>query len=135
MTSESNRRKFLGTAAGVAAFTIVPRHALGGPGYVPPSDKVTLAYIGTGTQGLREMLTLLPAPEIQIVAVCDPNRDAAGYRDFGKDSLLRTIRQTLNKSDWRAGSEGLQELSRLGRGELLQHPDTAQSTLHFGRRR
>ena len=29
MTSESNRRKFLGTAAGAAAFTLVPRHALG----------------------------------------------------------------------------------------------------------
>ena len=58
MTSESNRRKFLGTAAGAAAFTLVPRHALGGPNYVPPSDKINLAYIGVGTQGLREMLPL-----------------------------------------------------------------------------
>jgi len=106
MTSESNRRKFLGTAAGAAAFTIVPRHALGGPNYVPPSDKVTLAYIGNGTQGLREMLNLLAAPEIRIVAVCDPNRDATGYRDFGRDSLLKGIRQALKKSDWRPGSEG-----------------------------
>src|SRR5690348_7557136 len=83
MTSDPNRRRFLGAAAGAAAFTIVPRHAIGGPNYVPPSDKVTLAYIGTGTQGLREMLNLLAAPEIRIVAVCDPNRDAVGYRDFG----------------------------------------------------
>jgi hypothetical protein len=106
MTSESNRRKFLGTAAGAAAFTIVPRHALGGPNYVPPSDKVTLAYIGTGTQGLREMLNLLAAPEIRIVAVCDPNREAVGYRDFGRDSLLKDIRHALQKPEWRAGSEG-----------------------------
>src|SRR3954449_8457990 len=105
MTSDLNRRKFIGAAAAGAAFTIVPRHVLGAP-FVPPSDKVTLAYIGTGTQGLREMLTLLPAPEVRIVAVCDPNRDATGYRDFGRDGLLRSIRQTLNKSDWRAGSEG-----------------------------
>ena len=74
MASDSNRRKFLGTAAGVAAFTIVPRHVLGGPGMVAPSDKITLAHIGTGTEGLREMLPLLAAPEIQIVAVCDPNK-------------------------------------------------------------
>src|SRR6185312_10177569 len=47
-----------------------------------------------------------PAPEIQIVAVCDPNRDATNYRDFGRDTLLKTIRQTLKKSDWRPGSEG-----------------------------
>jgi len=106
MTSEPNRRKFLGTAAGAAAFTIVPRHALGGPNYVPPSDKVNLAYIGTGTQGLRELLNLVAAPELRIVAVCDPNRDAVGYRDFGRDGLLKNIRDALKKSDWRAGSEG-----------------------------
>jgi Oxidoreductase family, NAD-binding Rossmann fold/Oxidoreductase family, C-terminal alpha/beta domain len=100
MTSESNRRNFLGTAAGAAAFTILPRRALGA------SDKINLAYIGTGTQGLREMLNLLAAPEIRIVAVCDPNRDAVGYRDFGRDGLLKNIREALKKNDWRAGSEG-----------------------------
>ena len=47
-----------------------------GPSYIPPSDKITLAHIGVGTEGLREMLSLLPIPEIQIVAVCDPNKDA-----------------------------------------------------------
>ena len=100
MTSESNRRNFLGTAAGAAAFTILPRRARGA------SDKINLAYIGTGTQGLREMLNLLAAPEIRIVAVCDPNRDAVGYRDFGRDGLLKNIREALKKNDWRAGSEG-----------------------------
>ncbi|MDE3164787.1 MAG: Gfo/Idh/MocA family oxidoreductase [Acidobacteriota bacterium] len=106
MMSETNRRKFLGAAAGAAAFTIIPRHALGGPGYVPPSDKITLAHIGTGTEGLREIFNLLAAPEIRIVAVCDPNRDATGYRDFGRDSLLRDIREALKKPDWRPGGEG-----------------------------
>lgn len=49
-----NRRDFLGSAAAASlAITIVPRHVLGGPGYVPPSDKITLGYIGCGTQGLR----------------------------------------------------------------------------------
>src|SRR5256885_11194077 len=68
-----SRRKFMlagGTA--VAAFTIVPRHVLGGPGFVAPSEKITLAYIGCGTQGLREMVPMLTMPEIQIVAACDP---------------------------------------------------------------
>src|SRR5207302_823529 len=41
MTSDQNRRKFLGNAAATAAaFTIVPRHVLGGPGVVAPSDKI-----------------------------------------------------------------------------------------------
>ncbi len=105
--SDINRRKFLGTAAASAAFTIVPRHVLGGPGVVAPSDKITLAYIGTGTQGLREMLPLLAIPDIQIVSVCDPCKDAVGYRDWSRDSLLKSIRSTLGKPDWRAGSEGV----------------------------
>ncbi|HNY87071.1 MAG TPA: twin-arginine translocation signal domain-containing protein, partial [Candidatus Hydrogenedentes bacterium] len=38
-----DRRTFLGTGAGLAAasaFTIVPRHVLGGAGFTAPSDKL-----------------------------------------------------------------------------------------------
>src|SRR5271157_2910885 len=106
MISDQNRRRFLGTAAATAAFTIVPRHVLGGPGFVAPSDKITLAHIGMGTQGLREIVSLLPVPEIQIVAVCDPNKEAAGYKDWSADGILRSLRMAIGKPDWRAGSEG-----------------------------
>ena len=55
-----SRRKFLGqTAAAAIGFAIVPRHVLGGAGYVPPSDKVNIAFIGVGAQGLRVMLHFL----------------------------------------------------------------------------
>ena len=107
MNNQSNRRKFLGSAAATAAFTIVPRHVLGGQGFVPPSDKITLGYIGTGTQGLREMAALLPIQDIQIVSVCDPSKEAIGYRDFSKDGLLATMRRALGKPDWKAGGDGL----------------------------
>jgi hypothetical protein len=101
-----NRRKFLETASASACFTIIPRHVLGGRGVVPPSDKITLAYIGTGTQGLREMPKLIAIPEIRIVAVCDPSKYAIGYRDWGRDSLLNEMRKALGKPDWMAGTEG-----------------------------
>ena len=44
-----DRRDFLkkGTSA-IFAFTIIPRHVLGGQGYVPPSDQLTKGIIGTG---------------------------------------------------------------------------------------
>jgi len=101
MTSDQNRRKFIATAAGAAAFTIVPRHVLGGQGVVAPSDKITLAHIGMGTEGLREMVDqLIPMPEIQIVAVCDPNKDAVGYRDWDSMGLLTSIRRAIGKPDW-----------------------------------
>lgn len=107
MTNDSNRRNFLGTAAATAAFTIVPRHVLGGQGFVAPSDKITLGYIGTGTQGLREMVALLPIPEIQIVSVCDPSKEAIGYLDWSPAGLLSSMRKLLGKSDWKAGGDGL----------------------------
>jgi len=106
MSNDSNRRKFLGTTAGAAAFTILPRRLLARSGEVPPSDKITLAHIGAGTEGLRELPQLLAAPEIQVVSVCDPCKFAAGYRDWSRDGLLRDLRRALHKPDWRAGSEG-----------------------------
>ena len=104
--TDSNRRKFIGAAAGAAAFTIVPRHVLGGPNTVAPSDKITLACIGTGTQALREIPTLLAAPEIQIVSVCDPNRHPTGYGDWSANGITTSLRRALGKPDWRPGPEG-----------------------------
>ncbi|MGB7762574.1 MAG: Gfo/Idh/MocA family oxidoreductase [Bryobacteraceae bacterium] len=107
MTPDQNRREFLGAAAGVAAFTIVPRAVLGGPGFVAPSDKITLAYVGVGTQGLRELLPMLAVPDIQVVSVCDPCRDAVEYRDWSRGGLLSAIRNTLGKPDWWAGADSV----------------------------
>lgn len=103
-----NRRKFLElTSTAAVGFTIIPRHVLGGKNFIAPSDKLTLAYIGTGTQGIREMLPMLAVPEIQIVAVCDPNKNAIGYRDWGKDYLKDEIRKAINKNDWEPGGDKL----------------------------
>ena len=67
-----DRRKFITSSIGASvAFSIVPRNVLGGVGFVPPSDKLTLAYIGCGTQGMREMTELIANPKITL-SVCDP---------------------------------------------------------------
>src|SRR5438067_6476005 len=96
-----SRRKFMLTSgAAAAAFTIVPRHVLGGPGFVPPSEKIALAYIGCGTQGLREMTSMLNLPEVQIVAVCDPVKESNDYVDWSKDGLRSEIASAMGKSDW-----------------------------------
>ncbi len=100
-----DRRRFVElTTSAAMAFTIVPRHVLG-KGFVPPSDKITLAYIGIGTQGLRELLSMLTVPEIQIVAVCDPNKEARGYRDWGINYLKDEIRKTIKKPNWNPGGD------------------------------
>ena len=86
------RRTFLGGIAAATAFTVVPRHVLGGEGHVAPSEKTTLAGIGTGGQGLQNMMRLQRLPEIQVVAVCDVNRESGGYLSWnwtqGKEERL-----------------------------------------------
>lgn len=70
--SSLSRRRFIsltGTAALSAA--IVPRYVLGGPGYTPPSDKLNIAMIGTGGQGMQNLRNLLIEKDVQIVALAD----------------------------------------------------------------
>jgi predicted dehydrogenase len=74
-----NRRKFLGQLVVGSAAVVVPRHVLGGAGYVAPSSKTTLAGVGVGGQGTQNMIRFQQFPEIQIVAVCDVNRAGGGY--------------------------------------------------------
>jgi GFO/IDH/MocA oxidoreductase family protein len=113
---EFNRRTFLTNAAATAAaFTIVPRHVLGGPQFIAPSDKITMAYIGVGTQGIRELMELLPSPDVQVVAVCDPNTDSNNYVDWSKNGLRNSIGKFLNKPGWRDGAEGIPGGREVGR--------------------
>ncbi len=103
-----NRRKFLGSAAAASlAFTIVPRHVLGGQGFVAPADKITLGYIGCGTQGLREMASLIADPEIQIVSVCDPNKFTTDYVDWSLNDVRNSIRNALDDKSWGEGLKGI----------------------------
>ena len=122
---ELNRRRFLkysasaaGAAAG-AAVTIVPRHVLGGQGHVPPSEKLTMALIGCGTQGLTELVRMLPIPQIQLVAVCDPNTQSEDYIEWGKGSVRRTIAAGLGKPQWRQDAKGAPGGREVGR-EIIE---------------
>jgi len=112
---EINRRKFVRSAVAAGLFSVVPRHVLGGPGYVAPSEKITLAHIGMGTQGFSELGALLEDPQIQIVAVCDPNTDSSDYVEWGKHSIRACIRKYLDNPSWREGDDGCPGGREVGR--------------------
>ena len=114
MPTNMSRRKFLGAAMAPAVFQVVPRHVVG-RGYVAPNDKVTLGYIGLGTQGLRELGSLLASPAVQIVAVCDPNRESNDYVDWSKNALRNAIRHLIGNPNWRAGVDGIPGGREVGR--------------------
>ncbi|MGB8489795.1 MAG: Gfo/Idh/MocA family oxidoreductase [Bacteroidales bacterium] len=91
------RRDFLrkSTAAAIA-FTIIPRHVLGGQGYKAPSDQLTKGIIGVGGMGLGH----IPYEGTRVVAMCDVDRshldqaiaqaggNIPGYHDF-RDLIAR----------------------------------------------
>jgi predicted dehydrogenase len=73
------RRTFFRTSAALAAPLFVPASALGRGGQVSPSNRITMAVIGTGNMGLGDLLDFLKDERVQIVAVCDVNRQSPGY--------------------------------------------------------
>ncbi|MFH1264280.1 MAG: Gfo/Idh/MocA family oxidoreductase, partial [Planctomycetota bacterium] len=107
------RRQFLGTATALAAPLVVPSGALGLNGDAPPSERVTLGFIGTGGRGTGNMRAFLPLASAQVVAVCDVNRDkreaaarivaqhyAAGGRGSGKPcDAYNDFRELLARDD------------------------------------
>ena len=93
-----------GAAAAAATFTIVPRHVLGGFGFIPPSEKITLACVGFGTQAIREIGGILASPDVQIVAVCDVEKDGVNYLEWSKNDIRNGIRRLIGNPSWREGA-------------------------------
>ncbi len=62
MSARSTRRNFLHATAALAgtaaAISIVPRHVLGGPRKIPPSEKMNVAGIGIGGMGAGNLADL-----------------------------------------------------------------------------
>ena len=106
----ATRRQFLrqttALALSAAAFpSLIPASALGKPGKVAPSNRITIGCIGVGAQGLGDMGNFLKEKDAQVVAVCDAkndqleqardrvnqhyqNKDCATYGDF-RDVVTR----------------------------------------------
>jgi len=91
-SSSISRRNFLASAGAAAAFTIVPRHVLGGPAFTAPSDKLNIAHIGVGGRGGAQVNGCSGE---NVVAMVDVDESRAGgnfakfpaakkYKDFRK---------------------------------------------------
>jgi myo-inositol 2-dehydrogenase/D-chiro-inositol 1-dehydrogenase len=95
------RRRFLtATAASAAAFAIVPRHVLGGPGVTPPSEQPTRAVIGCGGMGMGHVTSI--NTECRLLAVCDVDEQhlATGLSKAGPDAKgYKDWREVLDRSD------------------------------------
>jgi predicted dehydrogenase len=93
-----NRRQWMQRAAcGATPFAvpwIIPASALGRDGNVAPSNRITVGMIGTGNQGTNDLKSFLSDERVQVVAVCDVNREGPGYWNggiAGRDPALRLV--------------------------------------------
>lgn len=125
------RRAFVNSATAGGVFTIVPRSVLGGAGFIAPSDKLTLAHIGMGTQSFSELHGLLADPAIQIVALCDPNRASNDYVEWGKGSIRNTIRRILDKPSWQPNETGCPGGRDIGKEVIDAYYANQRATDHF----
>jgi hypothetical protein len=93
-----SRRHFIGAATAVAAFTIVPRHVLGGPRNIPPSEKLNIAGIGIGGRGAGD---LDEVGSENIVALCDVDKNYAGgvFKKYPNAKAYTDFRTMLEKED------------------------------------
>ncbi len=112
-----SRRRFLRATTTALPFVVVARDALGGPGRVSPNEKTTLAAIGTGGQGMQNLIAFLGFEEIQVTAVCDVNRGSEDYlswnwargrdtrragREPAREAVDEHYRQRRASGSWRS---------------------------------
>jgi predicted dehydrogenase len=118
MTSQSNdrsggrassrRRFFQRAGAGAVGFAIVPRHVLGGTGYRAPSEKLNVAMIGAGGQGMQNLRHLLQEDDVQIAALADVTEWADYSMSYhrvpgGRGPGLEAVRKHYEGSSATAG--------------------------------
>ena len=107
-----NRRNFIGkAAAGAAAVTIIPRHVMGGKGFVAANDRINLGYIGTGKQVSTLLNNIGKCKETMVVAACDVFKnkldqflESANKNNARKDSNVKVegyhyYRELLERKD------------------------------------
>jgi predicted dehydrogenase len=123
-----SRRRFLRQTATAlstvwAAPTLIPASALGHNGILPPSERITMGFIGVGTQGGGHLLggawTYVAGgyagrKEVQVLAVCDVWRDrreracqrvndhyaqAAGLSSYRPCRAYNDFREVLDRPD------------------------------------
>lgn len=98
--TDTSRRNFIKTAAVAAAgFMIVPRHVLGGKGFLAPSDRLMVAGVGVGGKGQSNLSNIYKGGKADIAFLCDVDdrRAATSVRAFPKAKYYKDYREMLDK--------------------------------------
>ncbi len=97
---KNSRRNFLkASALAAAGFMIVPRHVLGGKGFVAPSDKLLIAGVGVGGKGESDLSSFYKSGKAEIAYLCDVDdrRAATSVKNFPKAKYYKDWREMFDK--------------------------------------
>ncbi len=100
LNKKVSRRKAIKTLGLTgASFMIVPRHVLGGKGYIPPSDKLNIAGVGVGGRGAGILRAAYNKGAENIVALCDVDdvRAKSTYEAYPKAKRYKDFRKMLEQ--------------------------------------
>ena len=100
-----NRRNFIQrtsvtVATAIAVPTIISACARGKNGHVSPSDRINLAFIGSGNQAMNDIRDFITDKRVQIVGVCDVNKQSTGYWDGkpgGREVGINLVNDTYSQ--------------------------------------
>lgn len=95
----SSRRDFIKNVAMASSIMIVPRHVLGGIGFIAPSDRLNLAAIGAGGKGTSDILNASVNGRDRVVALCDVDFSGSAKQsveNFPKAKLYADYRKMLD---------------------------------------
>lgn len=95
-----SRRSFIKKGAIASSIFIVPRHVLGGVGYIAPSDRLKLAAIGAGGKGSSDIRNASVDGREKVAALCDVDFSGSAKRSverFPKAKLYSDFRKMLDK--------------------------------------
>ena len=98
--SSTSRREFLrNTAITSAGFIILPRHVLGGKGFIAPSDRLLIAGVGVGGKGESDIANFFKSGKADIAFLCDVDdkRAATSVKNFPKAKYYKDWREMFDK--------------------------------------
>jgi hypothetical protein len=98
--NNNSRRSFIkNTAIAAAGFMIVPRHVLGGKGFIAPSDKLIVAGVGVGGKGESDIMNFYKSGKAEIAFLCDVDdrRAAKSRASFPKAKYYKDWREMYDK--------------------------------------
>jgi len=84
----------------VAFPNVIPASVFGAEGRPGANSRINVAMIGVGNQGTNDLRDFLRDERVQVVAVCDVNKESAGYWDgkvAGREPAKRIVEERYAK--------------------------------------